>query len=124
MPVNDPEEMASVWADAYNRRDLDALVALYEPDGAFAARTGLLHGRDAIRDRFARVFSQQTQIQHRTGKLVNQGEIALCYGEWTLLSRAADGTETTRTGSSVEVLRRQPDGTWLYIIDDPDTAAS
>lgn len=31
MPVQNPEEMASAWADAYNRGDLDALVALYEP---------------------------------------------------------------------------------------------
>lgn len=123
MSVNKPEEMASVWADAYNRGDLDALVALYEPDGAFAARTGPLRGRDAIRSHFARVLNKQTQIQHRTRKLVDQGEIALCYGEWTLFSRAADGTQTKRSGSSVEVLRRQADGTWLYIIDDPDTGS-
>lgn len=120
-PVERREDMARVWAEAYNLADPDALASLYEPDCLFAARTGHIRGRAAIRDHFAKVLRSKTKIEHRTRKLVDHGEIALWYGEWRLHAVAADGAPQTRSGSSVEVLRRQPDGSWLYIIDDPNT---
>jgi ketosteroid isomerase-like protein len=50
------------------------------------------------------------------------GDLALMRGKWTLTSRAADGSESTMSGSSVEVARKGPDGLWRYVIDHPWSA--
>lgn len=54
-----------------------------------------------------------------TRKVISTGELALCYGEWTLRGTNADGTPRAVSGKSVEVPRRQVDGTWRYSLDDP-----
>jgi hypothetical protein len=41
-------------------------------------------------------------------------DLAVCYGVWTM---TAGGDKVT--GKSIEVVRRQQDGTWLFAIDDP-----
>ena len=41
-------------------------------------------------------------------------ELAATYGVWTM---KAGGQELW--GKTIEVVRRQPDGNWLFVIDDP-----
>ena len=47
------------------------------------------------------------------------GDIALMSGDWQMRLGAEEGTGTSFESSSTEVARRQPDGSWLYVIDDP-----
>ena len=45
-----PERIAEIWALAWNRRDADALAALFDEDAEFVNVTGLWwHDREAIR---------------------------------------------------------------------------
>jgi len=46
-------------------------------------------------------------------------DVALLTASWTLNGTGADGTPVRMTGNSVEVARRQADGTWLFAIDTP-----
>lgn len=55
----------------------------------------------------------------RSGAVIRNGDLALCQGEWTLQRVDPAGAASEIVGRSVEVLRRQPDGTWCYLIDDP-----
>ncbi len=41
-------------------------------------------------------------------------ELAATYGVWSM--KAGD---QELSGKTIEVVRRQPDGTWLFVIDDP-----
>jgi ketosteroid isomerase-like protein len=45
--------------------------------------------------------------------------IALLYNDWTAKSVSQDGQVRESAGKAVEVVRRQPDGRWLFAIDDP-----
>ena len=120
MPAKSPEEMIRVWSDAFNRGDLDAVVALYEPAAVLMRSSGPpIVGRDAIRQAFAAYPSSRPRIDASNRKVMNMGEIALIYGDWTLRGTNADGTPRAISGKSVEVLRRQADGTWCYVVDDP-----
>ncbi|WP_437605424.1 hypothetical protein WMF20_30435 [Sorangium sp. So ce834] len=47
------------------------------------------------------------------------GDIAPLQGEWSLSFVGPDGEEVTETARSAEVVRRQLDGTWRYLIDHP-----
>jgi ketosteroid isomerase-like protein len=46
-------------------------------------------------------------------------DIALITADWTLKGTGADGKSVQMSGHSVEVARRQGDGTWLFVIDTP-----
>jgi uncharacterized protein (TIGR02246 family) len=120
MPAKSPEEMTRVWSDAFNGGDLDALVDLYEPDAVMTRSSGpVIAGRDAIRQAFTAFLASRPQMEATTRKVISTGEIALCYGDWSLRGANADGTPRAVSGKAVEVLRRQPDGTWRYVLDDP-----
>jgi len=51
--------------------------------------------------------------------LANAGDIAMVSSKWTLKGTAPDGTAVDLSGESVEIVRRQGDGTWKFIIDSP-----
>ena len=39
--------------------------------------------------------------------------------KWVLEGTGPDGKPIKMEGQSAEVARRQPDGTWLFVIDNP-----
>ena len=41
-------------------------------------------------------------------------DLAVLYNDWTI---TASGLSLS--GKAIEVVRRQPDGTWKFVIDDP-----
>lgn len=50
-PFDRPERLPEIWATAWNRRDADALAALFDEDAEFVNVTGLWwHDRAAIRE--------------------------------------------------------------------------
>ena len=46
-------------------------------------------------------------------------DIALVVNDWSMVGTAPDGTEVTQSGRSADVVRRQPDGRWLVVVDKP-----
>jgi len=52
-------------------------------------------------------------------KLAEAGDIALTTSKWVLEGTGPDGKPMKMEGQSAEVARRQPDGTWLFVIDNP-----
>src|SRR4029450_10309582 len=46
-------------------------------------------------------------------------DLALTTSKWVLEGIGADGKPARMEGQSAEVARRQPDGTWLFVIDNP-----
>ena len=118
MAAQSPEDMIRVWSDAFNRGDVDALLACYE-DGCTLTRptSPPITGHSAIRALFTAMLAGRPAIGARTRKIVRGGDLALCYGEWTLHTKDPEGVPMTVDGKSVEVLRRQPDNTWKYILD-------
>jgi ketosteroid isomerase-like protein len=53
--------------------------------------------------------------------LVVEGDVALLYDSWQITGTNPDGSPMSASGRSAMVLRRQPDGSWLYVVDDPFT---
>ena len=51
----------------------------------------------------------------------HEGRVALLHGRWTLKGTAPDGSAIETSGRNSEVVRRQPDGGWLFAIDNPFT---
>jgi uncharacterized protein (TIGR02246 family) len=115
-----PEECDRRFAECVQSSVLDELVALYEPDACLVLRDGsVATGRAEIRRALARLTSVPTAIDMRIVRLVESQGVAVLYNDWRLRATAADGTVTRSSGHALEIVRRQPDGRWLFAIDDP-----
>tara|TARA_R110002095_G_scaffold54369_4_gene46946 strand:- start:403 stop:780 length:378 start_codon:yes stop_codon:yes gene_type:complete len=108
------------FARCFNARDMPGLLDLYEPDAVFVRGPGdHVTGRSAIREALQEFLDTGGNIAFKTRHAVQHGDIAMLSNEYTLEGTGADGKPFTLTGKTAEVLRRQPDGRWLYIIDHP-----
>jgi len=125
MCVNDPEELGRLFAERVNAGDLEGVLSLYEesativsPDGASAS------GSDAIRERLEGLLAMAPQITPTSSRAVMAGDVALMSNRWRMSLGGGDGAPTGLDGASTEVARRQPDGSWLYLIDNPSLATA
>lgn len=120
MPARNPEELDRLFSEALNSGNLDALVALYEPQAALTAEPGqVVTGTQAIRAALSAVVAIKPTITLEVKTLAQTGDIALTSAKWALAGTGPDGNQTTMSGHSVEVSQRQPDGSWLFVIDTP-----
>lgn len=102
-----PEDLDRLFVERANAGDVDGVVALYEPDAVLAFPPGQLTvGAEAIRRVYAELLASPPAFSGVIRPAVRNGDIAL--------------TSTTRAGNATaEVARRQGDGTWLWMIDQP-----
>jgi len=115
-----PEDCDRLFAEGVNAGDADAVVALYEEGACFVQREGVAIGPTAIRPLILRMLAAKPRLTCNVRKVVRAGEdLALLYNDWSLSSAGPDGQTVERTGKALELVRRQADGTWRYVIDDP-----
>ena len=115
--VQTPEDMSPALASAFNARDLDAMAALYDEGAVLIDETGAEHrGVEAIKAALKDMLAAGGVMISTPRPAVIVGNIALSGADWQLEPR--DGGEPLE-GRSLEVLRRQPDGSWRYLIDCP-----
>ena len=78
-----PEDWPRLFEQHLNAGDLEAVVALYEPDARFVTRSGeTIVGRDRIRDVLAGLIGTKTRLQSRVIKAVTVGDVALLYTDF------------------------------------------
>jgi len=98
-----------------NNQDLDGLMALYAPDAAMVLPDGsTVTGTEAIREQWAGLLAMKGHMTLRSRYAIEAGDLAILSNEWTY---TAD--DQTVGAITAEVARRQPDGSWLYVIDHP-----
>ncbi len=113
----EPGDLHPLVQAAFNAKDVDALVGLYAPDAWLFGPDGPVQGHDAIRAVWDGFVALDGQLEMITQYAVVHGEVALLSNRWTM--RIGDDEMSATTA---EVARRQPDGSWRYLIDNPDGA--
>ena len=120
MPAKTSQELHSLFIAAFNSGDLDALLGLYEPNAALATQSGLTQvGTEKLGDSFRTIVGMRGKMAIDTTYVVETDGIALLRGSWSMESLTPVGKAVTMKGQSIEVARRQPDGSWLFVIDHP-----
>jgi uncharacterized protein (TIGR02246 family) len=115
-----PQQVLAAVVDGINTRDLDALLRLYEPDAAFAAQPGTLaHGTSGVSASLEAFLAMKGTLDIRLKHVLEASGLALVVGEWSFTGTGADGQPVTLTGQNADVLRRQVDGSWRFVIDNP-----
>ncbi|HEY7454228.1 MAG TPA: SgcJ/EcaC family oxidoreductase [Thermoleophilaceae bacterium] len=125
MDLPRPESVIERFSELLARRDLDAMVELYEPDAAFAPQPGhSVTGHEEIKAALQGFLAVKPRMEGRIEKVLEAGDTALVTNRWRLTGTAPDGSPVRMEATSADVLRRRPDGSWGIVIDDPWGATS
>ncbi len=123
IPANKPEDCDRLIVEAIEKGDIETSVALYEPDAVlFAGPDELLKGKDAIRKQNEKGIASKSKFIIHDIKTVMSGDGTIATTRMKITSIDMDpktGKEVRNLINTLEVVRKQPDGTWRFVIDDP-----
>jgi len=120
MKTPKPSDPLTFLIDAINHGNLDSALSLYEPEAVMVAEPGkLTNGRAGLRDALAGFIAMKPTLSVESRQIVTAGDIALSCAHWNLSGADPDGKEIKMSGRSSDILRRQTDGNWLFLIDNP-----
>jgi uncharacterized protein (TIGR02246 family) len=119
MPAMTPEQIHRLFEDAFNDGDIDNLMLLYEPDAVLVPQPGsVATGTEQVRAALQGYLALNGRITLDTKLVLSVGDLAYMSNTWSLNGTGPDGSPLTLGATTAEVARRQPDGTWLYVIDN------
>jgi uncharacterized protein (TIGR02246 family) len=120
MSARTPEEVPRLWAEHFSAGELDALVGLYETEATLVPQPGeVVTGIETIREALSAFLATQPTFNLEVRKVLQTGDIALSFADWTLSGTGPDGEAIEMAAQTSDVLRRQPDGSWRIVIDNP-----
>ena len=121
MPAQRPEDCDRLFGEHLNAFDLEGLMSLYEPGGRLVRRDGSVAvGHAEIRMVLGRIVEMRPAFRIEVIKVVPSGDdLALVYNDWSLTATGPDGSPFDAAGKAIELVRRRPNGTWRFAIDDP-----
>jgi uncharacterized protein (TIGR02246 family) len=103
-----------------NSGDLESLLPLYESGAAFATQPGILaHGAPGIREALTGFVSMNGTLDLEVTRVLEVDDLALVIGLWSFDGTGPDGEPVRLEAENADVLRRQADGTWRFVIDNP-----
>lgn len=115
MPANSPEEICHLFKQYMAEGDLDSLFSLYDPEAVFLNRSGEVKKGEALKQELAYFAAVKASFEFRVKQVIQSGDIALMHTEWQVAA------PVPMSQYAIEVARRQPDGTWRWLIGDPFT---
>jgi len=119
-----PEDLHRQFEEAFNSGDLEALLALYVPDARLMAGPGqVVTGHAAIREALKPALAIKGHLKVTTVYAVQADDLAMMQAQSDLNGIAPDGQPVVLSSKTSEVVQRQPDGRWLFLIDNPNAAS-
>jgi ketosteroid isomerase-like protein len=79
----------------------------------------VVNGTAAIREALLGFLALKLPISLERKRVLAKGEVALVSSTWSISGAGPDGSAVNLGGNTTEVVRRQSDGSWRYVIDDP-----
>jgi uncharacterized protein (TIGR02246 family) len=116
-----PEDLEEACARLFNEGDLEGLFAFYEKGATLITVPGeVVTGADAIRETLKDFLAAKAKMSLKPRTIAQAGDIALTTSVRTLKGgNGPDGKPMSIDARGTAVARRQADGAWRYVIDNP-----
>ena len=115
-----PEEVLSSVIEGINTGNLDALMTLYEADACFATQPGqLAKSPESVRQSLRNFIDLKGKLDLKVKRVIQASDLALVTTEWSFSGTGPDNNPVNIASKSADVLRKQADGTWRFVIDNP-----
>lgn len=115
MPAKSPEEICSLFQRYMAEGDIDSVLSIYDPEAVFLNQSGEFKEGDGLRQELARSAGAKAKFDFHVKQIIQADNIALMHTEWKV------SAPQPMSVYAIEVARRQPDGTWRWLIGDPFT---
>ena len=116
MIAKSPEHAVELLDKAFNEGDLDSVLCYYEDAAVVISMPGIeARGRAELRSLYQRVMKPGTSAKQLTTHVMEADGVALFLSRWTLTVEGAP----PETFIATTVFRKQPDGGWKALIDNP-----
>jgi ketosteroid isomerase-like protein len=116
VPAKTPEEICELFKQHMAAGDIESLLSVYDPDVAFLNQSReTKRGRNELRQELFPLAAAKAKFDFSIKQVIQSGDIALMHTEWNVTS------PKPMRSYAIEVARRQPDGTWRWLIGDPFT---
>jgi uncharacterized protein (TIGR02246 family) len=118
--IKTPEDLLKSQVEEFNKGNISFLLTLYEKDACFASRPGqVVKGLENIRTSMQSFIDIGVKLEAKVKRIFQTNNLALLITEWSINGTEPDGEPINLTGRGTVVLRRQSDGTWLMVIENP-----
>ena len=115
-----PKDLLDSQVKEFNRGNIDFLMTLYEMDACFASKPGqAVNDLDSIRRTLQDFIHMGVKLEAIVRRVIQASDLALLITEWSINGNEPDGKPINLVGRGTVVLRRQPNGTWLMVIENP-----
>lgn len=106
--------------ESFHRKDIKGVIASYERNAVIAFEPGKpVSEPSAIRKGFQGFFALNPTFTYSGHEVFINRDLAIHFAPWKMTGKTPDGMEISQQGLSVAVLRKQADGKWLMIFDNP-----
>jgi ketosteroid isomerase-like protein len=105
---------------SFEAGDIDAVMQTYEPNQSIAFEPGQTVSDEAVaRQIFTQFNAMSPTFSYSGHEVIVEGDIAVHIAPWKMNGTGPDGKVVEGAGLSIAVLRRQADGNWKMVIDNP-----
>lgn len=115
-----PLETVELLDEAFNRRDIKAVLDFYEDDAVMVIEPNrLATGKAEIQATYEWIFAniKGTATQEKT-HVIETGDIALFTSKWNFTGVMSNGDSASRESYASVILRRQAGGGWRIVVDN------
>ena len=105
---------------AFHNKDIKGVMKSYEPDAVVVFEPQQpVSDEHMLTEMFKGAFTLNPRFEYGGHEVFVNGNIAMHIAPWVMEGQAPDGTKIAQNGLSIAILRKQKNGEWLMVFDNP-----
>ena len=110
-----------IFQEAMNECDLEKAMSLYAENAVFVQEPGkpVIIGLDNIRKAIEEFQAIKPELKVEVLQFIEVDDVAFFTLKWEIKGTSPEGEEIHVSSYDGNVVKRQPDGTWKTLIDNP-----
>jgi ketosteroid isomerase-like protein len=117
MAAKTPEQWWEIWAESFERGDVETILSLYDPEATIVANPGNpIRGMDELRQTLQAYVDMHGTLKAEQGAIVHGPGVATSYIPW-VFDADLEGEPFHLDAVATVMLANRPDG-WVALIDD------